>query len=630
MRAVRPPPTAAGRRARVWGAGRAPPWRQATAVLPGAGGRPCAPPPLHTSPLPFRRLAQFVEGVHTTLPYSLAVYLVRALLEGNEATGTPGPPPSEAVVGWMTGVLAACWSAAQFATSLPWGRASDAHGRKPLIIMSAASSGVSVLFFGTSRSYAAACAARLVGGAFNCTFVCIVRAKERGMVGRGGGEAVGALAVGRGRCAPPPRLPRPRHAATRFPHIPFSLAPCSPALSSYQKCMIGEAAGGSDQARPMSLLALGWGFGTIVGPALGALASPCAPGAWLAGRAVCSPGSTLAAFPFLLPCAAASALSAVAVIWSACVLEETLPAKAGGGGGGRAASGARRSLARVSTFSSPYVGPGPAAGGSASAMGDLELAPSAGRPLLAGHELSSGLGSGPPSGLGRALGGSGLGERGGSGVAFSSPPRVPEVGTAEGAPGLPPNLPPVASLAAADAAERGFAAVRPRDPRLPASAFRSGPGALPLPTPTKIALPTGPGHGAPKPAPPSSPTLPLSPLAADAPPGPPWYRSRAVQLALAGYGCTAFLVRAGGRGVRVWWLGVVMGRRRRSPPPLHPSSVPIFSSLPNLSPLTLQHIFSSTCSTSCCQYTALPPRPRAAWACHHPSWPCRWLSAASR
>ena len=82
-------------------------------------------------------MCQFVEGVHTTLPYALAVFLVRSMLKGEGGSGgeagqIPPPPPSERAVGWTTGALAACWSLAQFATSMLWGRVSDAGlGRRP-------------------------------------------------------------------------------------------------------------------------------------------------------------------------------------------------------------------------------------------------------------------------------------------------------------------------------------------------------------------------------------------------------------------------------------------------------------------------------------------------------------------
>ena len=52
--------------------------------------------------------------------------------------------------------------------------------------MSNASSTLSVVAFGIAGSYGAAVAARLLGGLFNCTFVCL-----KSMVGEAGGGADG-------------------------------------------------------------------------------------------------------------------------------------------------------------------------------------------------------------------------------------------------------------------------------------------------------------------------------------------------------------------------------------------------------------------------------------------------------
>ncbi|KAK9823826.1 hypothetical protein WJX72_005779 [[Myrmecia] bisecta] len=106
-------------------------------------------------------LCQANEGVQITLPYTIAVYMVRDFIgEGNEQR-----------VGQLTGVLAACFCFSQFVTSYPWGMFSDRWGRKRLVVMSNMSSMVSVLAFGLSGNYAMAVTARLLGGLFNCTFM---------------------------------------------------------------------------------------------------------------------------------------------------------------------------------------------------------------------------------------------------------------------------------------------------------------------------------------------------------------------------------------------------------------------------------------------------------------------------
>lgn len=68
--------------------------------------------------------ACLLQGILTTLPFTLAVYMVRDF----ESRG--GAPPSEATVGRLTGLLAAVFCAAQLVTSYPWGLISDRVGRK--------------------------------------------------------------------------------------------------------------------------------------------------------------------------------------------------------------------------------------------------------------------------------------------------------------------------------------------------------------------------------------------------------------------------------------------------------------------------------------------------------------------
>ena len=66
---------------------------------------------------------------------------------------------------------AACFCAAQFVSSWPWGVVSDRIGRKPMLIMSNVSSCASVILFGLSGNFKLAAIFRLMGGLFNCTFV---------------------------------------------------------------------------------------------------------------------------------------------------------------------------------------------------------------------------------------------------------------------------------------------------------------------------------------------------------------------------------------------------------------------------------------------------------------------------
>lgn len=68
-------------------------------------------------------------------------------------------------------VQAACFCAAQFLSSFPWGKISDVVGRKPMLVMSNLSSCISVIGFGLSDSFLMAALFRSAGGLFNCTFV---------------------------------------------------------------------------------------------------------------------------------------------------------------------------------------------------------------------------------------------------------------------------------------------------------------------------------------------------------------------------------------------------------------------------------------------------------------------------
>lgn len=445
-------------------------------------------------------MCQFVEGVHTTLPYALAVFLVRSMLKGEGGSGEGGVggegggetssslPPSESLVGWTTGALAACWSLAQFATSMLWGRVSDAGlGRKPLLAMSAVSSGVSVLFFGSSRSLAAAALSRLAGGAFNCTFVAL-------------------------------------------------------------KCVIAESSPAGRQSGPMSILALAWGCGTIVGPALGALADPCSSSGgegWVSrSAALCrSSASTTTSsdeglfrrHPYLFPCVAAAALSAAAVVNATLVLEETLPAlvekrrqreleeqrRGSGSGSGRGRllssrtlSGAlsrSRSLRRVLTFSSPYALVG--AGALEREDGDV--------------------GSGENGTMGGALELSKVGgERSGLLLAAPSSSSPPRSSSPSRSPSRPSPSP---------------AKQRREQPRAPPSAFGTAPagGAEPGGGEKSAAGAGGGSGGAPSPPPSASPARPLPAATTDPPPTTtptvPWHRLPQVRLTLCGYGCVAFL-----------------------------------------------------------------------------------------
>jgi MFS family permease len=72
-------------------------------------------------------------------------------------------PPNE--VGKWAGIISAIFSIAQCCTAIPWGRASDRYGRKPMILLAMTCAMTSSLLFGFSRSLPWAIFARCLSGA---------------------------------------------------------------------------------------------------------------------------------------------------------------------------------------------------------------------------------------------------------------------------------------------------------------------------------------------------------------------------------------------------------------------------------------------------------------------------------
>jgi len=187
----------------------------------------------------------FAQAMMLTLPFTLATYMVRDWLRASSSPTEPAgaaaatadaaagpaaipapdaippaparPPVDERRVGELTGALTAAYSLAQAVTSIPFGRWSDAHGRRPVLLLGAAASAVSVALFGLAGSLGPALLARAAGGALNAF--------------------IGAW-----------------------------------------KTSLAEAAAGDEQeqARVMSLMGLAWGVGCVLGPGAGGLlARPC-------------------------------------------------------------------------------------------------------------------------------------------------------------------------------------------------------------------------------------------------------------------------------------------------------------------------------------------------------------------
>lgn len=74
--------------------------------------------------------------------------------------------PPDQVAKWA-GITASMFPLAQTITAVPWGRASDKYGRKPIILLGLASTMITSVLWGFSRSLTMAITVRMLAGAGN-------------------------------------------------------------------------------------------------------------------------------------------------------------------------------------------------------------------------------------------------------------------------------------------------------------------------------------------------------------------------------------------------------------------------------------------------------------------------------
>lgn len=74
--------------------------------------------------------------------------------------------PKDQVAKWA-GIAASMFPLAQTVTAVPWGRASDRYGRKPIILLGLTSTMITSLLWGFSRSITMAIVVRALAGAGN-------------------------------------------------------------------------------------------------------------------------------------------------------------------------------------------------------------------------------------------------------------------------------------------------------------------------------------------------------------------------------------------------------------------------------------------------------------------------------
>jgi MFS family permease len=157
------------------------------------------------------------------------------------------------------GMVTSSFAFAEFSTGVVWGRLSDKIGRKPVLIMGLAGTGLSMMIFGFASSLPVALLARALGGLLNGN--------------------IGVLQT-----------------------------------TVAEMITVKE-----HQPRAYSIMPFVWCLGSIIGPALGgALARPCDSYPWLFGK-----NTIFERFPFLLPNLVCTVVICFGVMTGVLFLEET-------------------------------------------------------------------------------------------------------------------------------------------------------------------------------------------------------------------------------------------------------------------------------------------------------------------
>ena len=160
-------------------------------------------------------------------------------------------------VGFYSGWIASSFMVGQFCSSFFWGRISDVVGLKPVLLTGMTFTAITTVLFGLSHSLEWALTVRFIGGLFN------------GVIG-------------------------------------------------VTKTYIGLITDETNEAQAFGFLALCWGFGGSVGPAIGGLLSmPAAK-----YPSVFQPGSLWEEYPFLLPCLVTSMLPTAGIALAVSRLKE--------------------------------------------------------------------------------------------------------------------------------------------------------------------------------------------------------------------------------------------------------------------------------------------------------------------
>ncbi|OCK95734.1 MFS general substrate transporter [Cenococcum geophilum 1.58] len=105
-------------------------------------------------------LCRLSEPLSNTCLLPYIYYLIKSIIPSDD-------PSASQKISRYSGILVAAFPLAQFTTSILWGRLSDSHGRKPIIIIGLVASVISNLAFGFSRSIGALMFWRVLAGLGN-------------------------------------------------------------------------------------------------------------------------------------------------------------------------------------------------------------------------------------------------------------------------------------------------------------------------------------------------------------------------------------------------------------------------------------------------------------------------------
>eukprot|EP01090_Pellita_catalonica_P019715 TRINITY_DN6794_c0_g1_i1.p1 TRINITY_DN6794_c0_g1~~TRINITY_DN6794_c0_g1_i1.p1 ORF type:complete len:499 (+),score=71.37 TRINITY_DN6794_c0_g1_i1:101-1597(+) len=210
------------------------------------------------TPLPARKVAViciviFTEGFSMTMIFPFLAIMVESFEVADNKTE----------IGYYAGLIASSFSVAQFFSSFFWGYLSDRWGRRPVLLVGLAGTGITILLFGVSDNLWMAILSRALNGLLN-----------------------GNIGVA--------------------------------------KSYLGEVTDKTNAARGFSVIGLTYGIAMAFGPTLGGFTSEPHD---KVPELFKHTGSFLEDYPFFLPCAIAAATSFLGLILGYFFLEETLASK---------------------------------------------------------------------------------------------------------------------------------------------------------------------------------------------------------------------------------------------------------------------------------------------------------------